>query len=98
MRTITLSHRNASQDHLLAESNLLLVAEYLGLTCSQFLLSASHRNHPSKAVVNLPTGSGMGRKKKVHTLQSRFGHIVQPYLNDEDIMPEVTYKDFVPLL
>jgi hypothetical protein len=82
----------ASQDHLLAKTEILPVAAELDLVCFQFLASASRRDHPSHAVVNMLTGTRPGRKEIVHTLQSRFGHVVRPFLNDDGVLPEVLYK------
>jgi hypothetical protein len=81
-----------SQDDLLAETNLLPVKAHLGLICAQFLASASRATHPSNSVTKIPTGKRKGRKSVVYTLQSRFGHIVQPHLDDEGNLPEVSYK------
>jgi hypothetical protein len=92
MRTITGTHKMAAQDHLLAETQFLPVSAQLDLACSQFLASASRADHPSNTVVNKPTGSRLGRKDIVHMLQSRFGQVVRPYLNDEGKLPGVFYK------
>jgi hypothetical protein len=88
MRTITGAHKNSDEGHLLAETQLLPVREHLDLVCKQFLASASRKNHPSHATFNLPSGSRPGRSSGiVHTLQSMFGHVVQPLLNDEGVFP-----------
>jgi hypothetical protein len=92
MRTITGAHKMASQDHLLAECQFLPVAAELDLACSQFLASASRATHPSNATINKPTGTRSGRKGIVHTLQSRFGHVVSPFLNDNGVLREIAYK------
>jgi hypothetical protein len=91
MRTITGAHRNSSQDHLLAETKLLPISENLNLICSQFLASASRANHPSHSTIKQPTGARPGRKSIVHTLQSRFGHVVEPFLRD-GVLPEADYE------
>jgi hypothetical protein len=82
MRVMTGNHKAASTDHLLAETELLPVSEHLGMVCSQFLACASVASHPSHETVRLPTGSRKGRKKIVHMLQSRFGHVVEPFTAD----------------
>jgi hypothetical protein len=93
MRTITGAHRNSDKGHMLAETQLLPVREHLGFVCKQFFASASRRNHPSHATVNQPTRSQPGRLSGVvHTLQSRFEHVVQPYLNDDGVLREISYK------
>jgi hypothetical protein len=45
----------------------------------------------SVATVNLPTGDRPGRKGIVHTMQSRFGHVVKPYLTN-GILCQVSLK------
>jgi hypothetical protein len=90
MRLITGCHKMASQDHLLAEFGLFSIAEHLKLVCYQFLASASHECHPSHGTNNLPTGICPGRKEAVHTLQSKFGDVVKPYLRD-GVLPESNY-------
>jgi hypothetical protein len=91
MRVMTGNHKAASTDHLLAETELLPVSEHLGMVCSQFLACASVASHPSHETVRLPSGSRKGRKKVVHTLQSRFGHMVEPFTTD-GILPGVSLK------
>jgi hypothetical protein len=92
MHVITGAHKMASRDHLLAEMQLLPISTHLELTCAQFLASASCVNHPSHAIVNLPSGNRSGRKGGiVHTLQSRFGSVVQPYLRD-GVLPRAKLK------
>jgi hypothetical protein len=92
MQVITGLHKMASRDHLLAETKLLPVKAHLGLVCSQFLVSASRASHPSNSIVKIPTGERKGKKGIIHTLQSRFGHVIQPFLNEEGNLPEVSYK------
>jgi hypothetical protein len=82
MRLITGTHRMASQDHLLAETEMLPVADHLNMVCAQFLASASNTTHTSNVTVNLSTGDRPSRKGIVHTLQSRFVHVVQLYLTN----------------
>jgi hypothetical protein len=92
MRVITGAHKIASHDHLLAETQLLPISTHLELTCAQFLARASCVNHPFHATVNLPSGNRSGRKGGiVHTLQSRFGSVVQPYLRD-GVLPPANLK------
>jgi hypothetical protein len=91
MRVITGAHKSTSVDHLLAEIELPPVSEHLGLICKQFLASASRRSHPSHATVQQQTGVRKGRKKMVHTLQSRFGDTVRPFLTD-GVLSEISYK------
>jgi hypothetical protein len=92
MRIITGAHVNASQDHLLAETSLLPIADRFDLLCAQFLASASCAEHPSNAVINLPTGNHKGKKKKIDMLQSRFGDVVKPFLRDDGTLAAVSYK------
>ena len=87
MRVMTGSHKAASTDHLLAETEMLPVADHLGMICSQFLASASCVSHPSHETVSRSTGSRRGRKKIVHTLQSKFGHVVEPFTTDGVLSP-----------
>jgi hypothetical protein len=56
------AHRRASQDRLLAETEILPVADHLNMVCAQFLASASTATHTSNATVHLPTGDRPGRK------------------------------------
>jgi hypothetical protein len=91
MCIITGTHKMSLQDHLLAESQLLPVSAHLNLTCAQFLAIASCADHPSHATVNLPTGSCKSRKGIVHTLQSRFGEVIQPFLRD-GVLPPANLK------
>jgi hypothetical protein len=97
MRVITGDHKMASRDHLLAETQLLPVKEHLKLICMQFLASASQIDHPSNQVIKLQSGERKGRKKKIHTLQSRFGHAVDPYPTD-GVLPEANYKKTISAL
>jgi hypothetical protein len=90
-RLITGNHKMASKEHLLAEMQLLSVREQLELSCKQFLESASCPSHPSHATVRLLMGSCLGRKKIHHTLQSRFGQDIEPYLQD-CVLPEAAVK------
>jgi hypothetical protein len=87
MRVMTGSHKAASTDHLLAETEMLPVADHLGMICSQFLASASCVNHPSHETVSRPTGSRRGCKKIVDTLQSKFGHVVELFTTDGVLSP-----------
>ena len=91
MRVITGAHKMSSRDHLLAETQLLPVSAHLDLTCTQFLACAMVADHPSHATVNLPSGNRCGRKDIVHTLQSRFGGAVQPFLKD-GVLPPANLK------
>jgi hypothetical protein len=49
-------------------------------------------SHPSDAFVRTPTGHRTGRKGVLHTLQSKFGHVVEPYLNEDGVLSPVLYK------
>jgi hypothetical protein len=91
MRVITGNHKMASVDHLLAETELLPVKDHLGLICKQFLANASQVDHPSHETIKLPTGTRPGRKAVAHTLQSRYGHEVEPFLQD-GILPPAAVK------
>jgi hypothetical protein len=90
MRIITGSHKMASPEHLRAEAGMLSVGEQLNLACSQYLINANTNLHPSHDTVRLPTGTRPGRKDVVHTLQSRFGHTVEPFLNDDGVVPKIS--------
>jgi hypothetical protein len=61
-------HRMADIDHLLAECGVLSMNDQLGLSCAQFLASASPREHPSHNIVKIPTRDWVGRKSIVYTL------------------------------
>jgi hypothetical protein len=91
MRTITGNHKMASEDHLLAETQLLSLKEHLKLICMQLLASASRIDHPSESVIRMPTGKRKGRTEKIHMLQLRFGYAIDPFLKD-GILPEADYK------
>jgi hypothetical protein len=91
MRLITGEHKLSSQSHLLAETKLLPVADQLELMCSQFLANAYQVEHPSHSTILLPIGERRGRKGVIHTLQSRFNHVVQPYLKN-GVLPSSDYK------
>jgi hypothetical protein len=92
MQVITGSHKMASHDHFLAETKLLPVEAHLGMVCSQFLGSASRASHLSNLIIKIPTGQCKGRKGIVHTLQSGFRHIIQPFLKEERNLPKLSYK------
>jgi hypothetical protein len=92
MCTITGCHKIADQDHLLAKTGFLPVSEHLRLLCCQFLSNAHQDHHPSHGFVKTPTGNRKVRKEIVHTLQSRFLHKIQPYLNNDDILPSANYN------
>jgi hypothetical protein len=53
MLTITSSHKMSSQDHFLAKTELLPIAENLRLICTHFW--PSWGDHPSHSVIKLPT-------------------------------------------
>jgi hypothetical protein len=89
MRLITEAHKMSSQDHLQAETGFLPVSEQLGLICLKFLVCAYREEHPFHRVIHLPTGRG--RKGIIHTLQSRFDHVMQPYLTNGVLLP-LNYK------
>jgi hypothetical protein len=88
MRLISGCHKISGQKHLLAEGNFLPVAKHLELIYSQLFASAYREEHPSHRVIKQPTGTRPGRKGIVHTLQSRFNHVVEPYLSDGVISPQ----------
>jgi hypothetical protein len=92
MRIITGSHKMASPEYLQAEAGMLSISRQLNLACSQYLINASTNLHPSHDTVRLPTGTRPSRKDVVHTLQSRFGHTVEPFLNDDGVVPEISRK------
>ena len=94
LRMITGCHLASSIDHLHAETEILPVQIHLDMLCSQFLLSAMRPAHPSHEVVLRPPGprtNKAGRPMK-ETLSSKYLHTVQPYLNDNGVMSEVSYK------
>jgi hypothetical protein len=91
MRIITGCHKMADVNHLSAETGILPVKDHLGLICKQFLASASRRNHQSHSTIKLASGSRPGRKHTIHTLQSRFGDAVEPFLID-GVLLEINYK------
>ena len=76
-----------SQDHLHGEARLLPVDRELSMLCSQFLLGALRRSHPSNAVVSADPGPRSIRS----TLRSRFLPSVQPFLQDGST-PDSTYR------
>jgi hypothetical protein len=82
MRLITGCHKISGQNHLLAKCSFLPVAKHLEHICSQFLASSYCEEHPSHRVIKQPTGTHPGRKGIVHTLQSRFNLVVEPFLSD----------------
>ena len=77
----------SSQDHLHTEARLLPVGRELSMLCSQFLLGALRRDHPSRAVVSADPGPRSIRS----TLRSRFLPSVQHHLLD-GITPEDSYR------
>ena len=83
----TLSNQR-SDKNLHHETLILPVAEHLDLLSSQFLASASRPTHPSFDTIL----SNPGRRLKKHTLQSRFQHMVDPYLNDDGVLDPNDYK------
>ena len=92
MRVITGAHQMADTDHLLAETDMLPVDEQLGLACKQFLASAHRRDHPSHSVVKLHSGVRPNRKDIIHTLQSRYLDTIEPFLNEDGVLPKIAYK------
>jgi hypothetical protein len=92
MRTITSAHQISSQEHHLAETRILSVREQFELSCSRFLAGAMQADHTSHSIVILLTGFGPGRKEIVHTLQSIFGHVIRPHLNDDSIIPGIRHQ------
>jgi hypothetical protein len=95
MRIITGAHRNTPVDHLHAETRLLPIKDSLNLGCRQFLENDYQRGHPSNSVVRQSSGQRPGRKSGVvHTLQSRYKELIQPYLTD-DAMLELNYKKLI---
>jgi hypothetical protein len=97
MRIITGCHQAAAIDHLHQETSLLPVSPCLDMLCSQFLASAMRRGHPSHATVLHPPGlkTNKNRNGEVRplkeTLSSRFMHVLEPYLNDDGVIAEVSY-------
>jgi hypothetical protein len=94
LRRITGCHQAASIDHLHAETGILPFQKRLGMLCAQFLASAMRPMHPSHYLVLLPPGprkNKYGRPLK-ETLSSRYMKVVEPYLNQNGIMAEVSYK------
>jgi hypothetical protein len=79
-------------EHLHAEDGFLSVSEQLVLACKQFLASAFQWKHPSHNTVRLPTGTHSGRREIIHTLQSRFGKSVRPFLNREGVLLEISNR------
>ena len=98
MRLITGCHQAASIDHLHNETSLLPVGPRLDMLCAQFLASAMRPGHPSHETVRLPPGprtrvdkDGEVRPMK-ETLATKYFHVVEPFLNDDGVMAEVSYK------
>jgi hypothetical protein len=89
---MTWAHHMANTDHLIAETELIPVADQLSQSCKQFLASAHRREHPSHSVVKQQSGSRPNKKDIIHTLQSRYQKGIQPFLNDDDVLLEVNYK------
>ena len=77
-----------SQDHLHVEARMLPVDRELSMLCSQFLLGALRRGHPSRAVVSADPGPRGIRS----TLLSRFLPTVQDHLLD-GVTPDTSYRD-----
>jgi hypothetical protein len=69
------------------------VADHLSMLCERFLVSCMRRSQPSHELEKIPPGprkNKAGRPLK-ETLSSRFGALVQPYLNCNGIIPEISY-------
>ena len=65
-------------EYLNQEAKILPVQAKLDLLCSQFLASAHRLGHPSREAVTMDAGP----RSMKHTLQSRFGAKVAPFLVD----------------
>jgi hypothetical protein len=87
-------YQNAfSIKHLHAKTQLLPVVEHLSILCSQFLVSCLCHSHSSHETVKLPPGprkNALGCPMK-ETLLSKFGEAIYPFLNDNGVIPEISY-------
>jgi hypothetical protein len=93
MWVITGSHKMADTDHLLIKTELLSVKDHLGLICKRFLASAFRDDHPSHNPSKFLLALGQVRRTlstsivHVHNLQSRYDHVMQPFLKD-GVLPD----------
>jgi hypothetical protein len=94
LRIATGNHLASSIDHLHSEAGVLPVQEHLDMLCAQFLASAMSTAHPSLDLVLLPLGPRRNKHGSPlkETLQSKYGHVVEPYLNENGVMAGVSYK------
>ena len=86
LRIATGCHRKSPIQHLHHEAKMMRVSPHTNLLCSQFLASALRSHHPSHAIVRQPSGP----RQMKHTLYSRFGGVVAPFLQD-GVMPPGEY-------
>jgi hypothetical protein len=65
------------------------------MQCRQFLANTRQTLHPSREVTSRPPVPRPNRKA---TLQHRFGGDVEQFLNDEGVIPQISYKRAVKTL
>ena len=90
LRRITGCVQLSSVDHLHQETGILPVDAHLELLTGQFYAQALHPSHPSHEIVKLPPGP----RRMKHTLATKVGHLVDPYLVN-GIIPDGAVKTAV---
>ena len=83
LRTVTGSHKMASQDHLHTETKVLPVPDHLAMLSTQYLASSLREEHPAKEAVSRPPG----RRNKKHTLQSKHRSEIESRLVNGSLPP-----------
>jgi hypothetical protein len=97
LRLITGCHQASSIDHLHSKVKILPVGKRLDMLCLQFLASAIRLSHPSHHVLQLPPGARRnkhGRPMK-KTLAFKYMHELEPYLNENGVIPEISNKKII---
>lgn len=100
LRISTGCHQATSIDHLHREEGILPVGAHLDMLSAQYLASVLRPTHPNHELVLLPPDprrSKNGRPLK-ETLSSKFMHVVEPYLNEADVMAEMSYKGAISFI
>ena len=76
LRIATGCHMASSVSHLHREAEFAFVGDHISMLCTQFLASCYREDHPSTAVVTLPSGP----RSMKNTLQSKHLPLLEPHL------------------
>ena len=84
-------HSASPIDHLHREARELMVGDHLKLLSAQFLAKCLQPHHPSHHYVRLDRG----RRAMKETLQSKVGPVIQPFLNEDNVVAPGTYSQVI---